>query len=248
MRILSWRLIVALVVGVTLVSVVSSWYEVRSQKDALRSDLERKAATLGESLAATAQLYLEAGDRTGLEDMVQRFSNREHLVGIGVYGTDGSVLAITPALDSLLPGSPQLLKDALRANRDESNYMRVHFKRIYVLAVPLHSPGGSLIGGILMAHDTAYIRAEIFLVWGRVFVRVALQVLVIVAITILIVRWSLTGPIARVAEWMKALRTGQHPPPPSRRDMDFLLPLAREVAPLARSIQTARGAAETEAR
>ncbi|HZD51056.1 MAG TPA: trehalose-6-phosphate synthase, partial [Silvibacterium sp.] len=56
------------------------------------------------------------------------------------------------------------------------------------------------------------------------------------------------GPIARVAEWMKALRTGQHPPPPSSRDMDFLLPLAREVAPLARSIQNARGAAETEAR
>ena len=72
MRILSWRLIVALVVGVTLVSVASSWYEVRSQKDALRNDLERKAATLGESLASTAQLYLQAGDRDGLEDIVER--------------------------------------------------------------------------------------------------------------------------------------------------------------------------------
>jgi trehalose-6-phosphate synthase len=248
MRILSWRLIVALVVGVTLVSVASSWYEVRSQKDALRSDLERKAATLGESLGATAQLYLQSGDRDGLEEMVERFGNREHLIGLGVYGSDGSVLAVTPALNSLMPGSPRILTDAVQANRTESNYMRLHFRRVYVLAMPLHGPKGAVIGGILMAHDTGYIRTEIFLVWGRVFVRIALQVLVIVAITILIVRWSLTKPIARVADWMKALRTGQHAPPPAPSDMDFLLPLTREVAPLAKSIQTARGAAATEAR
>jgi trehalose-6-phosphate synthase len=248
MRILSWRLIVALVIGVTLVSVASSWYEVKSQKDALRSDLERKAATLEESLAATAQLYLQADDRDGLEDMVERFGNREHLVGIGVYGPDDAALAITPALNSLMPGSPRILTDALHANRPENNYMRLHFKRVYVLAIPLHGAKGAVIGGILMAHDTGYIRNEIFLVWGRVFVRIALQVLVIVAITILIVRWSLTKPIARVADWIKALRTGQHAPPPTPSDMDFLLPLTREVAPLAKSIQTARGAAATEAR
>ena len=248
MRILSWRLIIALVIGVTLVSLASSWYEIRSQKDALRADLEHKAATVGESLASTAELYLQTGDHGGLEQMVRKFSNQEHLLGIGVYGRDGATLVVTPALNSLFPGSPQLLTDALNDNREESGYMRVHFKRIYVLAIPLQAANGSVIGGIVMVDDTAYIRAEIFRVWSRVFVRIALQVLVIVAITILIVRWSLTGPIARVADWMKALRRGEHAVPPSAKDVDFLLPLTREVAPLARSIQTARGAAETEAR
>jgi trehalose 6-phosphate synthase len=248
MRILSWRLIVALVLGVTLVSLASSWYEVREQKGALRSDLESKAGTLGESLAGRAELYLQAGDRIGLEQWVLRFSNREHLVGIGVYDRDGSALVVTPALNSVLPGSPQPLTDALLDDRNESRYMRLHFKRVYILAVPLHAADKSVEGGIVMAHDTAYIRTEIFRLWSRVFVRIAVQVLVIVAITILIVRWSLTGPIARVAEWMKALRTGQHAVPPSVNDIDFLAPLAREVAPLAKSIQRARGAAETEAR
>jgi len=248
MRILSWRLILALVVGITLVSLASSWFEVKTQKDALRGELERKAGTLGESLAGTAELYLATGDRSGLEQMVQRFSNREHLLGIGVYDREGSPLVVTPALSAVLPGAPQPLTDALLSDRDESRYMRVRFKRIYVLAVPLHAADKSVVGGIIMAHDTAYIRTEIIRVWSRVFVRIAIQVLVIVAITILIVRWSLTGPIARVAEWMKALRTGQHAVPPSVKDIDFLAPLAREVAPLAKSIQSARGAAETEAR
>ncbi|MBV8674266.1 MAG: trehalose-6-phosphate synthase [Acidobacteriaceae bacterium] len=246
MRILSWRLIVALVIGLTLVNVASSWYEVRSRKDALRSELEHTSAALAETYAVNAQLYLQAGNRDGLEHMVERSGNTGDLIGIGIYSGDGSVLAVTPALNSLLPGSPRILMDAVQANRPENNYMRLHFRRVYVLGAPLHGPNGTVIGGILMAHDTAYIRNEVFRAWGRVFVRILLQALVIVAITILIVRWSLTKPIARVADWIKALRTGQHAPPPS--DMDFLLPLTREVAPLAKSIQTARGAAATEAR
>ena len=70
MRILSLRLIVALIVGVTLVSLASSWYQVQAEKDALRRDLERKAETFGESLAGNAESYLQAGDRPGLERMV----------------------------------------------------------------------------------------------------------------------------------------------------------------------------------
>ena len=130
MRILSWRLIVALVIGVTLVNVASSWYEVRSRKDALRAELERKAGTLAESLAATAQLYLQAGDRDGLEDMVERFSNRVHLIGIGVYGPDGSVLAITPSLNSLMPGSPRVLTDAIRQSWRKQLHARAFQARI----------------------------------------------------------------------------------------------------------------------
>ena len=88
MRILSLRLIVALIVGVTLVSLASSWYQVQAEKDALRRDLERKAETFGESLAGNAESYLQSGDRPGLEQMVSRFGNRDHLLGIGVYDRD----------------------------------------------------------------------------------------------------------------------------------------------------------------
>src|SRR5271165_6116624 len=158
MRILSWRLIVALVIGITLVSLVSSWYEVKTRKDALRSELESKAGTLGESLAGRAELYLETGDRIGLEQLVLRFSNREHLLGIGVYDRDGSPLVVTPALSAVLPGSPQPLTEALINNRNESRYMRIRFSRVYVLAIPLQAADKRIAGGIVMMHDTAYIR------------------------------------------------------------------------------------------
>jgi trehalose-6-phosphate synthase len=248
MRILSLRLIVALIVGVTLLSLTSSWYQVQAEKDALRHDLERKAETFGESLAGNAEAYLQTGDRPGLEQMVRRFSNRDHLLGVGVYDRTFFPLAVTRDLNDLLPGSPPALADALASNRPETRYTRLHSKRLYLIAAPLHAVNKSVAGGMIIVYDTAYIRAEIFRVWSRTFVHIAGLALAIVAITLLIVRWSLAGPIARAAQWMKSLRTGRQTIQPHAKELDFLQPLAREVAPLAESMRQARAAAQIEAR
>ncbi|HVW78277.1 MAG TPA: trehalose-6-phosphate synthase [Alloacidobacterium sp.] len=248
MRILSLRLIVALIVGVTMVSLVSSWYQVRTEKDELRLDLERKTETFAESLAANAESYLQNGDKAGLEAMVARFNNRDHLLGIGIYDTDLYSLVTTHSLSNVLPTQPQILRDAIARNRPETVYMRSHLKRLYVLAAPLHAINQNVAGGMIIVYDTGYIRAQIFRVWGQAFLHIAGQVLVIVAITLLIVRWSLMGPIARAAQWMKTLRMDRHVSPPTAKELDFLQPLTREVAPLAESIRQARAAAEIEAR
>jgi trehalose 6-phosphate synthase len=249
MRILSLRLIVALILGITLVSLISSWYQVQAEKEALRRDLERKADTFVESLSGNAESYLRAGDGAGLNSMVQRFSNRDdHVLGIGAYDRKLSPLVVTPDLSGVLSETPRALTDAISKDRSTTNYMHVHFKRIYLLAAPLHAADKSVLGAIVIVYDTGYIRAEIFRVWSRVFIHIASQVLVIVAITLLIVRWSLAGPIARAAQWMKTLRMGRHAIQPSSKDLDFLQPLAREMAPLAESVRRARAAAETEAR
>ncbi|RZU39089.1 trehalose 6-phosphate synthase [Edaphobacter modestus] len=248
MRILSLRLIIALILGVTLVSLASSWSDVQDDKEALRRDLQYKAETFGESLASNAELYLASGDTGKLEQLVRRFSNRDHLLGIGIYDHDGSTLVMTRELGSLLSGAPEALSSALSHDRPETRFTRLRFRRVYLLAAPLHAPDKSIIGGIVIVYETGYIRTEIFRVWGRVFIRIAGQVLVIVAITLLIVRWSVAGPIARAAQWMKTLRTGRQVVQPPSKDLDFLLPLAREMAPLAESMQRARAAAEIEAR
>jgi trehalose 6-phosphate synthase len=126
--------------------------------------------------------------------------------------------------------------------------MRAGFKRLYILAAPLHAANGAVAGGMIIVYDTGYIRTQIFRVWAQAFFHIAVQVLVIVAITLLIVRWSLAGPIARAAQWMKTLRSGSVVTQPIGKHLDFLEPLAREVTPLAESMFQARAAAEIEAR
>jgi alpha,alpha-trehalose-phosphate synthase [UDP-forming] len=248
MKILSLRLIVALIIGVTLVSLASSWYEVRTTKDALRRELESKAETLGQSLAAAAEAPLQAGDTARLELMVRRSTNHDHLLGIGIYGRDGISPVVTPGLGSLISGAPKLMTDALHGNRTVSEFVRSGLKRTHMLVAPIRATDNKAIGEVIVVHDATYIRTEIFRAWSRFFLRIAVQVLVIAIITLLVLRWSLTGPIARMSQWMKALRTGRHAVQPRAQDLNLLSPFANELAPLAESMWQARAAAEAEAR
>jgi hypothetical protein len=60
-RLLSVRLIVSLILGITMVSLFSTYYEVRREKRGLRNDLERRAEVLGESLVGNVEPELDKG-------------------------------------------------------------------------------------------------------------------------------------------------------------------------------------------
>ena len=89
LRLLSVRLIVSLFLGITAVSLLFSYYSVRAEDHQLRSDLERRAELLGESLSANVEQALSKGSSRSLQRIVERFSNREHLAGIAVYNVSG---------------------------------------------------------------------------------------------------------------------------------------------------------------
>jgi trehalose 6-phosphate synthase len=247
MRLLSIRLIVSLILGITLVSSGFSYYEVLAKKRSLRSDLEGRAEMLGESLVGNVERAWNNGSQKDLQKVLSRFGNRENLLGVAVYNRQGGLIAITPALAKTLTVSPPSLSKAMDDGREETTYERLGNLPIHILAVPVRHQD-EIVGGLAIVHDVSYIRSQSLQVWRETFFRVLAQVFLIVLITLLIVRWSITGPIARAALWMRALRTGkissrQEPP-----DLDVFRPLAREVATMAESLTHARNAAENEAR
>jgi alpha,alpha-trehalose-phosphate synthase [UDP-forming] len=247
MRLLSARLIVSLIVGITLVSLGFSYYEVVGEKRLLRSDLERRAEVLAESVAGNVEKSWEAGSERGLQRLVQRFGNREHLLGVAVYDRQGKTMAITSELGQLLTATPPEVTKAMVEGHGESSFVRVGKIQTEIFALPLHRQD-QVVGGLAVVHDAGYIRAQSLRVWRAAFLRVLVQVFLIVLITLLIVRWSIAGPIARAAQWMRALRTGRISSRQQMPDLDLFRPLAWEVVTLAESLSQARNAAENEAR
>ena len=73
MRLLSFRLIVSLIVGITLVSLAFSYNEVRVEKRGLRKDLEHRAEVLAESLAGNIEPRLEKESQRQLQRIVEQF-------------------------------------------------------------------------------------------------------------------------------------------------------------------------------
>ena len=247
MRLLSIRLIVSLIAGITLVSLSSSYYEVLGEKRGLRRDLERRAEVFGESLAGNVERDLEKDSVQDLQRIVQHFGNREHLSGLAIYGRQGDLLAVTPELASRLDTVSSVMSQALSENHGAGSFRRVGDASLHIYALPLHQHD-EVIGGLAIVHDAGYIRAESLHIWRETFLRVLAQVFLIVLITLLIVRWSIAGPIARTAQWMRALRTGRISSRQNARDLDLFRPLLREVVAFAESLKQARSAAKTEAR
>lgn len=247
MRLLSVRLIVSLIMGVTLVSLLFSYYEVRAERLGLRKDLQRRAEVLGESLAGNVEGRLERQSPRELQRIVERFSNREHLAGVGVYDKHSEPIALAPGLAKTLTARPSVVAQAIKEDKAQSQIVRQNGSSLYIYAVPLHQ-NDEVVGNLVMVHDAGYIDVQTAHIWRDSFLRVLVQVLLIVLTTLLIVRWSITGPIARAAQWMRALRTGRFAGlRPEFPDLDLLKPLAHEVTTLAESLTAARGAAEKEA-
>ena len=248
MRLLSARLIVSLIIGVTLVSLSSSYYEVLVQKQSLRRDLQRRAEVLGESLARNVERELDRDSIQALQRTVQRFGNREHLLGLAVYDHQGRLIAITKDLAPLMPTAPPVMSQALNENHGADVFQRLGTAPVNIYALPLHRQE-EVRGVLAIVHDAGYIKDQSLRIWRETFLSALAHVFLIVLITLLIVRWSIAGPIARTAQWMRALRTGRAS---STRikvpDMELFRPLAREVATFAETLTTARFAAETEAR
>ena len=247
MRLLSVRLIVSLILGVTLVSWFSTYYEARREKQGLRNELERRAELLGESLVGNVEPQLDKGSLRELKRVVERFSNREHLAGVAVFNPKLEPIAVSSGLMQGLQPQSFAVPQAITENRKQSQFVRRASGSVHIYALPLHQQD-QVVGELVIVHDASYINAQTAHVWREDFLRVLLQVVLIAFITLLIVRWSIAGPIARAAQWMKALRTGRVGAiRAAMPDLDLLRPLAREMETLAESLRTARSAAEMEA-
>jgi len=247
MRLLSVRLIISLFVGVTAVSLLFSYYSVRTEEHRLRNELERRAELLGESLTGNVEQSLSRGSSHSLSHVVERFGNREHLAGIAVYDASGNRLAITQALTSLLDDRPPVVAKAIVDNLPDSEFARVGSSSLFIHVMPLHDEG-HIVGALAVVYDAGFISAQSRQVWRESFFRSLLQIVLIALLTLLVVHWSLRGPIARAAAWLRVLRT-QHGQ--ARRDVPELAmfqPLARELATIAENLDSARAAAEREAR
>jgi trehalose 6-phosphate synthase len=135
----------------------------------------------------------------------------------------------------------------LKENDGKGAFLKIGSASIHVYAVPLHR-GDEAVGVLAIVHDSGYIRGESLRIWRETFLSALAHVVLIALITLLIVRWSIAGPIARTAHWMKALRTGRGAIRIKVPDLELFRPLAREVATFAESLNTARSAAAQEAR
>jgi trehalose-6-phosphate synthase len=243
---LGLRLILILGVAITLVTYVVARNQVRSEKLGLRSDLEQRAETLAESLQETLEPVVQERDTPQLRRVVERFANREHVAGIAVYDGLGKAMAVSSKLPAIGADSPNLFAECMSENQGLGAFETIDQTAMYGYALPFHRE--SEIAGVLITfYDASYIEAQSARIWRDALWRVFAQVLLIILITFFAIRWTIVGPITRMAHWMRDLGHGKVVPFPHRIAESFLGPLSTEAASLAEKLAEARATAKEEA-
>jgi trehalose 6-phosphate synthase len=243
------RLILALVAGIILISVASTYFEVLAHKLVLRQELERRTAWQGNSLQSEMEKAVAGGQAQEIAAEAGRLRSQNGALGLAVYDIQGGlVTAAGPAeVFGALPRGP--LDKAIKQGAGSSAFGHLGNQQWLEEAIPLYA-GGRMAGAMVVLEDARFIHAEGVLVWRQSFWRIAAFVLLIVCVTLLMVRWFLMRPMVQVADRLRRLRLGQTKDfaDENLAELSLFTPLAHEVELMAESLTGARAAAETEAR
>jgi trehalose 6-phosphate synthase len=241
------RIILSIIIVISVLVLLFTLMQVRQEKERLTIDLQRRSSLLGESLKETIEPLLGEGRPERLQKIVEKFGNRERLVGVAVYDVKDKLIAATPPLSAHLSVTPKFVTNAMNSDLEGGHFSQLAGREIYLYALPLHREEG-VSGALVIIHDPSYIQDRLSLIWRNNFIRFLVNALVISLTTLLLIRWSMAGPIAKMAEWMKHLRMEKNKEPLRLPSGGVFGPLTSEVTQMARSISAAREAAEEEAR
>jgi trehalose 6-phosphate synthase len=181
-----------------------------------------------------------------LNSLAQRLGNRERFHGIAVHDARGQLLASTADLEPQIPGSVPQVLHVLEEGRPTGGFIHVAKRKVYLYTSPLLLEENT-IGVLTLFHDASYIDVRLEEIWRHNLIRFLILFVLVAAITLLVVRWSITGPIAQLANWMRDLRTGKTMAAKSADlpKMDPSLdPLISEASRMAKSLAIARARAD----
>ena len=238
------RLVIALCLAVFVVVGGFAALQIREERASMARDLQRRASLLAEGLKEAVGPVMGGRSAAPIERILKRFGRPNQIVS--VYDQTANLIAVVP--ESASPPSaavPEVI-EALSTGTVRQGFRDLDERPVYVYATPLDR-NDRPVGALAVILDASSLAEAERALWRHNALRVLVLSLVLSGITVLLLRLSITRPMARMAEWTKALKTGRAGPPPAIADAGLFGPLALEVSGLARRLYRAQEVAEQEA-
>ena len=241
---ITYRLVTAICLAMFVVVGGFTFLQIREERTRLVRDLERRAALLGEGLKEAVDPVMGGRSTAPIERILKRFGRPNQVVA--VYDQLANPIAVVP--DSVGPRAVTIpeITESLAMDAIRYGFREIDGRPVYVYATPIDR-NERPIGALAVILDASQLAASERALWGQNALRFVVLAVVLSGITVLLLRLSVTRPIAKMAEWTKALKTGRAGPPPEAADAGLFGPLALEVSGLARRLYRAQEAAEQEA-
>lgn len=240
------KIVIPLAVSVLSVSLLYGFYQIRTERRNLRNDLARRSILLAENLQESLESAPGRPSDRHLTHLVERYVQREHLVGAAVYGVSGEAVAITQGLPTKFNSRPDVAAQAANKGQGVGGFLTENGEDLYLYALPLHR-NQEVTESLAVIYDTNYIEARERHALRDSLLSTLIQTVLITALALFLVHWIFTSPLASTAKWLRRLRADPTDTPPALPRGEIFDQIHAEARYLARDLNSARAAAQEEA-
>jgi len=193
------KIVIPLAVSVLSVSLLYGAYQIRTERRNLRNDLSHRSEVLAENLQESLESSPSRATDRNLSHIVERYGQREHLLGVAVYDNAGEAIAITHGLSPSFASQPPLAAQAAQMNKGLGEFREMSGAPLHLYAVPLHKEGEAN-GSLLVIYDSSYIQTRMMHSLRDSLLSTLLQTLLITGLALFLGPWIFTSPLAKTAK------------------------------------------------
>jgi trehalose-6-phosphate synthase len=240
------KLVIPLAVSVISVSLLYGFYQVRLEQRNLRNDLSRRSAALAQELQEDLESSPARATDKNLSRFVDRYGEREHLLGVVVFDKSGGSVAATHGVFAIPSSAPAVAAQAEKTNKGAGTFQDLNGQPVHLYAVPLRR-SAEVVGSVLVVYDANYIQTRVLHAIRDSLLSTLVQTLLITGLAVFLVRSAFTSPLAKTAKWLRHLRADPSDVPLAPLQGEIFDQIHAEARHLARDLTSARAAAQEEA-
>jgi len=244
---------VALIIAIVVVSVSAvvltfTFFQVQDERATLVADLQYRTHLLADGLKESIEPSFANYSTSTLQGIVNRFANRERLVGLALYDHQANLIVASEGLPSQAGARTALASRVMDQDEVAGEFVNTEQGSTYLFVEPLRQ-SGRVIGAFAVIQNAEYINDAVVGIWQESIVRILVQVVIFSAVVVALIWWLFFRRLKAFADLVKSARMGRPSAIVETEDSDkFFSSLASEISKMSSSLRQARSAASEEAR
>lgn len=242
--------VTVIIVIASLITIYFTFNQITQEEARLTNDIQYRSSLVTKSLKESVEPNFINKSDTYLQDVVEKFIDKQRIAGLAVVDNTGKVIAISSSLQkSWLNDQEKIVTNVMDSDIEGGDFATLNQKRMYIFASPLEDKK-SVVGALVIVQNASYIDDRIWEIIQNNFFRLLLQAGIVSILSIILIRWIIYEPIKQMVEALRLARTGSigQPIRETVSSSIFFKPLAKELSKVRRSLLEARMTASEEAR
>ncbi|MDD5227036.1 MAG: trehalose-6-phosphate synthase, partial [Candidatus Omnitrophica bacterium] len=217
------RLIISLLITTIVVVAGFTYFQAKNEEKRLNEELRLRTTVLAKTFKEAVEAFLERTDQPDrVQKFIEKYQGHKRLVGLVVDMKEGPRLAFPPELAREEWFKTESLK-AMEENAPVDINSKWHGQKVNYHVVPLMTED-KVVGALGLIHDRGYIVTQIKEFWKSSALTFSILAAILSIVSLLVIRWSVTGPIARIALMIqKSLGVDPKAEPKEQGDIEKLL-------------------------